>query len=288
MSTIDYPILSYAQISARLGMCVLLSGAVGIQRELEGHAAGLRTHMMVALGSALFTLVSAFGFQDFNNVKGFVEDPGRIAAQVVSGIGFLGGGAIMKQGLDVKGLTTAATIWVVSAIGMATALNFWFPATLATLVVLFTLEVFKRLETFYWSKINIHRLRIENIDNIQLTKIVSLLSLNSVEINSIIREKSTKPGAAGFNVTISITLPKYLSHSSPQLMVNIVKGVEGLTLTNVVLMDGKRRGQWMTEIRGKEEEGIELGEGFVEHSKKLQKKEKKKRKERSGVILRLI
>ena len=102
----------------RLCVAAALGGAIGLERELRERQAGLRTHLLVSVGSALFTLVSAYGFSDFS-AAGRSVDPTRIAAQIVTGIGFLGAGAIIRQGLSVRGLTTAATLWLVAAIGMA-------------------------------------------------------------------------------------------------------------------------------------------------------------------------
>ena len=120
------PELSWLEILLRVSLAAGLGGAIGIERELREREAGLRTHMLVSVGAALFTLVSAFAWTDwqFSNASGIVFDPTRIAAQIVTGIGFLGAGAIIRQGLSVRGLTTAATLWVVAAIGMATGAGF--------------------------------------------------------------------------------------------------------------------------------------------------------------------
>jgi putative Mg2+ transporter-C (MgtC) family protein len=119
----------------RLAVAAGLGGAIGFERELRERQAGLRTHLVVSLGAALFTLVSAYAFRNF----GSKVDPTRIAAQIVSGIGFLGAGAIIRQGLSVKGLTTAATLWLVAAIGMASGAGYYDGALIATLGALFTL-----------------------------------------------------------------------------------------------------------------------------------------------------
>src|SRR5205085_4350120 len=102
---------------------------------------GLRTHLLVCVGSALFTIVSAYGFRGFLEHGGSVvrADPTRIAAQIVSGIGFLGAGAIIRQGLSIRGLTTAATLWVVAALGMAAGAGYWSAALAGTALVLFAL-----------------------------------------------------------------------------------------------------------------------------------------------------
>ncbi len=125
----------------RLAMACGLGAAIGFEREIRDREAGIRTHLLVSLGSALFTIVSAFGFHEFlasgdNIVR---MDPTRIAAQIVTGIGFLGAGAIIREGLSVRGLTTAATLWVVAAIGMACGAGYYWPAAAATVLTLLAL-----------------------------------------------------------------------------------------------------------------------------------------------------
>ena len=102
----------------RIAVAAGLGGAIGLERELDEKAAGLRTHMLVSVGSALFTLVGAYGF-DGLPASGSVDPTERIAAQIVTGIGFLGAGVIFRQGFTIRGLTTAASLWLVAAIGMA-------------------------------------------------------------------------------------------------------------------------------------------------------------------------
>ncbi len=120
----------------------LLCGAVGIERERHGYAAGLRTHILVGLGSCIFTIVSEFAFASSD--QSF--DPGRIAAQVVPGIGFIGAGAILQNGLSIKGLTTAATLWISAAIGMATGAGLVIEAAIGTAFALAILILLKFLE----------------------------------------------------------------------------------------------------------------------------------------------
>jgi len=123
----------------RLFVAAALGGAIGLERELRERQAGLRTHLVVCVGAALFTLVSAYGFEGIVSQGRVVADPTRIAAQIVSGIGFLGAGAIIRQGLSVRGLTTAATLWLVAAIGMASGAGYWDGALIATFGALLTL-----------------------------------------------------------------------------------------------------------------------------------------------------
>ena len=119
----------------RLALAGTLGGLIGAEREYRGKVAGTRTHLLVALGAALMLLVSKHGF-------GGVGDPGRVAAQIVSGIGFIGAGAIMVDRHSVHGLTTAAGIWVSAGIGMATAAGMYVLAVATTVLSLVGLEVF--------------------------------------------------------------------------------------------------------------------------------------------------
>ena len=129
----------------RILVAALLGGAVGLEREYRDKAAGFRTHFLVALGSALFMVISAYGFEgvlanDFN--APIRLDVSRIAAQVVTGIGFIGAGTIIFQKNAVRGLTTAASIWVTAAIGLACGAGMYVLAAVATLLVLLGLEAF--------------------------------------------------------------------------------------------------------------------------------------------------
>ena len=132
------PTLGWLGVFWRLALAAALGSMLGFERELREREAGLRTHLLVCLGSALFTIVSAYGFQDFLTSGDAVvrTDPTRIAAQIVTGIGFLGAGAIIRQGVSVRGLTTAATLWVAAAIGMAAGAGFYSGAVIGTVLTL--------------------------------------------------------------------------------------------------------------------------------------------------------
>jgi putative Mg2+ transporter-C (MgtC) family protein len=141
------PSLSWGDNLARLALAAALGGAIGFERELRDREAGFRTHMLVCIGSALFTIVSAYGFREFLTSGDQVvrADPTRIAAQIVTGIGFLGAGAIIRQGVSIRGLTTAATLWVAAAIGMAAGAGYYAGAVLGTIVTLIALWPLRRL-----------------------------------------------------------------------------------------------------------------------------------------------
>ena len=135
------PDLATWEILVRLAAAAALGGVIGIERELREREAGFRTHMLVSVGAALFTIVSAYAWTDFtfSQASGVTFDPTRIAAQIVTGIGFLGAGAIIRQGLSVRGLTTAATLWVVAAVGLACGAGYYSAAVITTALVLIAL-----------------------------------------------------------------------------------------------------------------------------------------------------
>ena len=125
----------FYELSLRLVVAMILGALIGTERELRAKAAGFRTHFLVALGSALFCIVSQFGFPEG------LRDSSRVAAQVVSGIGFLGAGTIILQRSKVRGLTTAAGLWVTAAIGLACGTGLYLIATITTLLALLGLEL---------------------------------------------------------------------------------------------------------------------------------------------------
>jgi len=120
----------------RLLLAAVLGAVIGIEREIHDHPAGIRTHLLVALGSALFTVLSIVGFP---SADGTATDPSRVAAQIVTGIGFLGAGAILKYGPTVRGLTTAASLWAAAGIGMAAGAGMPVLGVAATMIVLVSL-----------------------------------------------------------------------------------------------------------------------------------------------------
>jgi putative Mg2+ transporter-C (MgtC) family protein len=137
------------ELSVRLVVALLLGGVIGWERELQRMPAGFRTHALVSLGSAIFTVISAYAF------TGPGSDPTRIAAQIVSGIGFLGGGAILHYGGTVRGLTTAASLWSVAAVGMAAGAGLYVVAAISAVLVIIGLEVFQRVERMVKRRLDI-------------------------------------------------------------------------------------------------------------------------------------
>jgi putative Mg2+ transporter-C (MgtC) family protein len=129
--------LSTAELLLRLFAAAALGAVVGIERTSAAKGAGARTHALVALGAALFTIAGAYGFTDVG--KGPNVDPARIAAQVATGVGFIGAGAILRHGATVRGITTAATVWLAASIGVAAGAGGWIAAVFATVLTLLVL-----------------------------------------------------------------------------------------------------------------------------------------------------
>src|SRR5215210_7568511 len=139
--------ISTWELVLRLAVAAVLGALVGLERERLEWAAGMRTHALVSLGSALFMMVSIFGFSDILNEQHVILDPSRVAAQVASGIGFIGAGTIIFRREVVKGLTTAASIWAIAAVGLAVGGGMFLAAGSATLLALDLLVLAKPLKT---------------------------------------------------------------------------------------------------------------------------------------------
>jgi putative Mg2+ transporter-C (MgtC) family protein len=140
--------ITHVDMILRIAIGAALGGTIGLERDRHGRQAGLRTHLIVALASSTFMVVSAhfYFFQHYAGAAGIAVDPSRIAASVVTGIGFLAGGAILKTGLTVQGLTTAAGLWLVASIGLCAGAGMYPEALAATILGLAALTVFRMFE----------------------------------------------------------------------------------------------------------------------------------------------
>jgi putative Mg2+ transporter-C (MgtC) family protein len=186
-------------LSVRLLLAALMGALIGVEREIHGHPAGMRTHLLVALGSAIFTELSIFGFPTSPSNP---VDPTRIAAQIVSGIGFLGAGAIIKDGASIRGLTTAASLWATAAVGLAAGAGQYVIGLVGAVIVVISLWPLNRMA---------ERLRRADRLTIRLDLVVdrlealgavsAALARNRVEIVGIQTERLEKHRfAVGFEV----------------------------------------------------------------------------------------
>jgi putative Mg2+ transporter-C (MgtC) family protein len=177
-------------LSLRLVLAAALGALIGGEREIHGHPAGIRTHMLVALGSGLFTVLSIHGF---GQGPGVPIDPTRIAAQIVSGIGFLGAGAILKDGIVIRGLTTAASLWATAAVGMAAGAGEYVVGGVGAGIVLVSLWPINALaERLHGSAVPEVQLRLQ-LDRVDLVgRVSSILLENKLEIGTISTQRLSK------------------------------------------------------------------------------------------------
>jgi len=177
----------WEEILVRLALATALGSVIGFERERGERGAGLRTHALVGLGAALFMSASAFGFADVLGGRNIVLDPSRIAAQVASGIGFLGAGVIVFQRHIVRGLTTAASIWTVAAIGLAAGAGMYIAAGGATMLALIVLAGLKPVERRWFQRRGIGVLTV-GVDRSAglLSEVRRTLEAHSVEFHQLV------------------------------------------------------------------------------------------------------
>jgi putative Mg2+ transporter-C (MgtC) family protein len=212
----------------RLLVAALLGSIIGWERERMHWTAGLRTHMLVSLGSALIMLVSVYGFQDVVGKPGISLDPSRVAAQVVSGIGFLGAGTIFfLRNEIVKGLTTAAGLWTVAAIGLAVGSGLYIEAVSTTFIALMILSVFKPFENRFFKKN-----RYRNIRMLLSQKQVDFEAIEQVLKTNNIPFKEISLTAGDGNDEIKITIQKQFTEQETVMTVvaelKKISGVQGV------------------------------------------------------------
>jgi putative Mg2+ transporter-C (MgtC) family protein len=184
----DIPTLSTGELVLRIVAAAALGGVIGLERELSDQPAGLRTHILVVLGSCLFTLVGAYGLEAFAGSGGRLSfDPTRVAAQVVTGIGFLGAGAILREGLNIRGLTTAAALWVTAAIGVAVALGYWVGAVASAATAILALVGLKRVERIFLPRLRrgLHRFTITMAPELNLAQLAEAVEMHGGRVHSL-------------------------------------------------------------------------------------------------------
>lgn len=184
----------------KLVVAVILGGLIGLERETHGRPAGLRTHILVCLGSALFTLCS------FTIAAG-LYDPGRITAQIVTGIGFLGAGTILRQGSVVRGLTTAASIWTVAAIGIAVAIGgvMYYVAIVATTLVVVSLNIIPQIERYLLLRREERLLTMTvRMDLEAVQEALDIIGRHDAQVRVIGSEESVEPGTQLMRVRLRV------------------------------------------------------------------------------------
>lgn len=170
---------NFALIILSLLLATLFGGIIGYQREINGHAAGFRTHILIALGSAVIMILSIYGISNTGT-----RDPMRFAAAGVTGIGFLGAGSIIQNGFNIKGLTTAASIWVTMAIGMACGAGYFAIGILTTIITIICLSCFEKFEKKV-SKKNSNIMIVVPLDTPVLSKILEVSEKMSITVKDL-------------------------------------------------------------------------------------------------------
>ena len=218
------PDLATWEILVRLGAAAALGGAIGIERELREREAGFRTHLLVSVGAALFTLVSAYAWTDFqfSQASGVTFDPTRIAAQIVTGIGFIGAGAIIRHGLTVRGVTTAATLWMVAAIGMACGAGFFWAAGIATAISLVSLGPLRVVARRMRDRPHSRRLGVELEEDAPAAPVLAALEELGVGITSF----SVGVRDGGRRLSCVVELP---AEETAEELVRRLGGIDGVS-----------------------------------------------------------
>lgn len=234
MSAVENPwAIDYTVILIRLGLAVFLGGLIGFEREQHNHPAGLRTHILVCLGSTMIMLLSIYGFVDFAREPNVRIDPARLATAVITGIGFLGAGTILFTGKSITGLTTAASLWVVAAIGLQIGAGFYFGAVAGTFLVFITLWVFNKMEHRFLKSKKVRKLTIQAESEEELLDIVT----NKLASRSIVTQKITlqriRPSLEAplcMEVQLDIVVPRSME---PKEMVAEMKQIGGVVAVSI-------------------------------------------------------
>lgn len=219
----DLKTINDTTIIIRLVLSVILGGAIGFERGRTGRPAGLRTHILVCLGSALAIMTNQYVYEEFG-----VSDPTRLAAQVISGIGFLGVGTIIVTGRhQVKGLTTAAGLWATACMGLAIGIGFYKAAVLSCILITFVTVILHRLDNMILYKSKVLDLYIEFNNSASITNILESIKALDIHIDSI---EMLKPQFSNNNVTSAAILNLRLRQKRARLdivaKICMIEGVE--------------------------------------------------------------
>ncbi|MWV47295.1 magnesium transporter MgtC [Paenibacillus sp. HJL G12] len=225
-------------ILLRLLLSVLLGGLVGLERERSNHAAGLRTHILVCMGSTLIIMLSIYGFSEFVHEVNIRIDPARLASAVITGIGFLGAGTILFTGKSITGLTTAASVWVIAAVGLSIGAGFYFASIAATFLILLTLVVFNKLEQRYIRGSKLHLVTVYAISEPQLLESISgLLEGEGITVKkAIVNERSNvaygelQPPSTTLEISLNVLSKRAFD---PLALASRIRKLEGISMVSI-------------------------------------------------------
>ncbi|MHC4455283.1 MAG: MgtC/SapB family protein, partial [Planctomycetota bacterium] len=223
----DILMFDIGTVFGKLFIAAILGGVIGWERERRGRPAGLRTHLLVCVGVTLMMLVSEHifvNYQGYKNDSVIRIDPARIAAQVVTGIGFLGAGTIIRFRASVRGLTTAASLWVVAGIGLAVGCGFILPAVFTTFIAIATLILIPLVERgMKRDQYRTIKILIAGQEHF-LDKIKSILDENSVKLQKYRFEKNTQKNEIMYDITVKFRDEKMIVFATD----NIAKAIKNI------------------------------------------------------------
>lgn len=213
--------INVLSIFLRLILACLFGGTIGIERSTKKHAAGLRTYILVCMGSALAMLTNQFAFEAFPGTDG-----SRIGAQVISGIGFLGVGTIVVTSRNrIKGLTTAAGIWACACIGLSLGAGFYSAAIIATFISMITFTLLPRLENYFVKHTKTYELHIELETRQDLKKLITYLREEQIQVKAV--ERNAAYESSGLSVyTLNVVLPKTKNKTQENHLIEQLKKLE--------------------------------------------------------------
>jgi putative Mg2+ transporter-C (MgtC) family protein len=215
------------ELSLRLLGAAVVGALIGFERELRDQPAGFRTHILVALGSCVFTVISAYGFGALVGERADVRiDPTRIAAQIVTGIGFLGAGVIFRQGLTVRGLTTAASLWVTAALGMAVGAGAYLVGAAGTAVALLTIVALRPVRRAVRGlRREQEELILEVQPEVPLDELMKDLGAAGIRVDHL---RVADEGEDRTELVLSVRIPPGRSTEEAMVLIRAIRGVRGV------------------------------------------------------------
>jgi putative Mg2+ transporter-C (MgtC) family protein len=214
----EFTLEEQVALALRLVLAAVLGALIGLEREVHDHPAGMRTHLLVSVGSAGFTVLSIFAF------PGIGSDTARVAAQVVTGVGFLGAGAILKEGATIRGLTTAASLWAVAAVGMAAGAGAWGVAGVLTTIVILSLWPLRKI-TYRVVGRDQHRLflKVSTADPHRLGAVVETISDRG---GAIVHMSSSHAPVTGLVADVEVRLVDVIAGAQLTAAIAALEGIE--------------------------------------------------------------
>jgi putative Mg2+ transporter-C (MgtC) family protein len=220
--------INIASITLRLTLAVLFGGIVGLERGANKHQAGLRTHILVCIGATLAMMTNAYVFENISHTS----DPGRLGAQVISGIGFLGAGLILVTSRNkVKGLTTAAGLWSSACIGLALGVGFYAGAIVAGVLVFIALALMPKLEVYFYNRSRVISFFVELDCMTNLREFLSFIRNKQMSIIETHVDKSDAIVSNGYSLHLSIRIPRKTTHVE---IINTLSTLPGVFLVDEI------------------------------------------------------